>query len=435
MSERLTDAFARRAEATGQTQTFFWDTETKGFGLRVTAKGAKAFLLDYRTGGRQRRITIGRYPDWSVAAARAEAREMKRSVDRGDDPMGERHEDRMAPSMTDLWTRYRDEHLSMKSPRSQADQTSMWEKLILPSLGYKKVADVSASDISALHRAITQERGTPVRANRTVEVLRKAFNLAIVWKLRTENPASGVARNREDQRHRYLTPVEMSRLFTALDDHPEKVSANAIRFLALTGARKSEVLAARWDMFDLSAGIWTKPAAFTKQRRLHRVPLSAAALTVLNEMKWHHAGPYVFPGRSPDSHLTDVKRSWESICANAGLCTSVPKVRRNGKAIQTPEGHPVMVSKPNARIHDLRHSFASLLASGGRSLPLIGALLGHTQTQTTMRYAHLYDDAVRRKRSRLLRKVQETRGKVDRYQRGIAPKRSRLMRSASRMAA
>jgi hypothetical protein len=122
MSERLTDALARRAEVQGRAQTILWDTETKGFGLRVTANGSKSFLLDYRVGGRQRRITIGRYPDWSVAAARAEAREMKRAVNRGEDPMGARHDERAAPTMSGLWARYREEHLALKSPRSQTDQ-------------------------------------------------------------------------------------------------------------------------------------------------------------------------------------------------------------------------------------------------------------------------------------------------------------------------
>ena len=275
MSTRLTDAIARRAELPKRPQVFLWDSDTKGFALRVTSAGAKSFILDYRVSGRQRRITIGRYPDWSVSAARAEARDMKRAVDRGEDPMGERHTERASPTLRDLWIRYHRDHLAMKAPRSQADQISMWEKIIVPALGTYRLSSIAQSDIAALHRMITKDRGTPVRANRVVEVLRKAFNLAISWQWCEDNPAVGIEKNREDLRHRYLTTDELAALFAALDDHPKQVSANAIKFLALTGARKSEVLSARWDMFDLQAGIWTKPASFTKQRKHHRVPISA----------------------------------------------------------------------------------------------------------------------------------------------------------------
>lgn len=395
MAERLTDALVRRASAGDRPQVFFWDADVKGFGLRVTNRGAKSFILDYRVKGRQRRITIGGYPDWSVAAARAEACDLKREVDRGRDPMGERHVDRVAPTLRDLWDRYKRDHLPRKAERSQVDERIMWEKLILPELGKYKVKEVSHDQVEALHRKITKVRGTPVRANRVVEVLRKAYNLAIRWEWCENNPASGIQKNREEKRERFLSPEELARLSAALDDHGKPVSANAIRLLMLTGARKSEVLTATWDMFDLDKGVWVKPSAHTKQRREHRVPLSAAALALLREMKKTAAGDYVFPGKSDDQPLTDIKRSWESVCVKAGLAIQVEKRNREGKMMKDKDGNTVMTWKPNVRIHDLRHSFASLLVSGGASLPMIGAMLGHTQVQTTQRYAHLYDEPLR----------------------------------------
>ena len=135
MSERLTDAIVKRTGAGDRPQVIAWDADVKGFGLRVTNRGAKSFILDYRAGGRQRRITIGSYPDWSVAAARTEAGTLKREVDLGRDPMGERHTDRAAPTMRDLWDRYKRDHLPRKAARSQADETMMWEKLVLPTPG------------------------------------------------------------------------------------------------------------------------------------------------------------------------------------------------------------------------------------------------------------------------------------------------------------
>lgn len=395
MAERLTDALVRRASAGDRAQVFFWDAEVKGFGLRITNKGAKSFILDYRVGGRQRRITIGNYPDWSVKAARTEAGDLKKLVDKGEDPMGERHAQRAAPTVEDLWRRYQENHLPRKAPRSQVDERIMWDKLILPELGKFKVTEVSHDQVEALHRKITKERGTPIRANRTVEVLRKAYNLAIRWEWCESNPASGVQKNREEKRERFLSPEELARLSTALAEHGEPVSANAIRLLMLTGARKSEVLTATWAMFDLDKGVWVKPSAHTKQRREHRVPLSAVALALLREMRKTTDGPFVFPGKAGDQPLTDVKHSWESVCVRAGLATRVEKRNREGKVMKGRDGQPVMAWKPAVRIHDLRHSFASLLVSGGASLPMIGAMLGHTQVQTTQRYAHLYDEPLR----------------------------------------
>lgn len=237
--------------------------------------------------------------------------------------------------------------------------------------------------------------GTPTRANRTIEVLRKAYNLAVRWEWCTSNPASGIQMNQEEKRERFLSPEEMARLSSILAHHCEPISSNAILLLMLTGARKSEVLKATWSSFDLDKGVWVKPSAHTKQRQEHRVPLSAAALTLLRGIKKTSTSVYVFPGRSGDQPLTDIKHSWESVCIKAGLAVQVEKRNRYGKVVKDKEGSPVMVWKPDLRVHDLRHSFASLLVSGGASLPMIGAMLGHTQVQTTQRYAHLYDVPLR----------------------------------------
>jgi integrase len=268
----------------------------------------------------------------------------------------------------------------------------MWQQIILPRLGLLKVDAVQPVDIDALHTEVGSSR--PVRANRVVEVLRKAFNLAIRWGWRADNPASGVHRNHEEKRTRYLSAAEILRLSEALAAHPERNSANAIRLLMLTGARRAEVLGARWDMFDLVAGVWVKPSAHTKQRREHRVPLSAAAIELLREIQAQATNPYVFPGVDGKA-LTDIKRSWLAVCRTAGLTEQGPRRARNGKIVIGKDGQPLMTWRATARIHDLRHTYASILASEGLSLPIIGALLGHTQPQTTARYAHLLDDPLR----------------------------------------
>lgn len=405
MAERLTDRSIKKELPPARGQRLIWDSEIKGFALRLTKGGAKSFILDYRAEGRQRRITIGAYPDWSVAAARQAAKTLKRDVDQGQDPMGDRHVGRAAPTLQDLWERYDVEYLPRKAARAQTDERSMWIKIILPRLGKSKLTAINHDDIDALHQDITQIRGTPVRANRVVEVLRRAFNLAIRWKWLETNPATGVSRNPEEKRSRYLNKPEITALVEALNAHSEPASANAIKLLMLTGARRNEVLGATWDMFDLENGIWTKPSAHTKQRRLHRVPLSGPALNLLTDIKAtaqraaDKAGtdlsPYVFPGLD-GKPLTDIKRSWHAVCLAAGLTVSVPKKNRSGKVLKDQRGLPVLIPQPSARLHDLRHSFASILVSSGASLPLIGQMLGHTQVQTTQRYAHLFDDPLRK---------------------------------------
>jgi integrase len=394
LTEKLSYAAVRKALPPTQGQLFLWDTEIKGFGLRITKAGAKSFVLDYRADGRQRRITLGGYPDWTVQAARAAAKALKRDVDQGHDPMGDRHALREAPTIQDLWERYRLEKLPKKAARSQSDEQSMWEKIILPRLGKLRVADVKFSELDDLHRDITRIRQTPVRANRVIEVLRGAFNLAIRWHWRQDNPAKGIQKNSEEKRERYLSKPEIIGLARALDQHHEVTSANAIKLLMLTGARRGEVLTARWDMFDLENGIWTKPSAHTKQRRIHRVPLNGPAVALLRSMHFEAKSEFAFEG-TDGKPLTDIKRTWLSVCKAAGLVRKVEQRNRSGKVMLDDDGNPMLIDEPTVRIHDLRHSFASILVSAGASLPLIGQLLGHTQVQTTHRYAHLFDSPMR----------------------------------------
>jgi integrase len=394
LAEKLTDAIIRKTLPPGRGQCFIWDSEIKGFALRVTVGGAKSFVLDYRIDGRQRRITLGNYPDWTVQAARVAAKTMKRDVDLGQDPMGERHALRDAPTVQDLWQRYQIEKLENKAARTQVDERSMWHKIILPRLGKHRVADVTYNDVDELHRDITRIRKTPVRANRVVEVLRGAFNLAIRWHWRQDNPTRGVQRNQEEKRERYLGKTEIMALARALNEHPEVTSANAIKLLMLTGARRGEVLGATWDMFDLEQGTWVKPSAHTKQRRIHRVPLSSPALELLKSMRFEAKNRFVFGG-AEGKPLTDIKRTWASVCKTVGFVERIPKRTRSGKPVFNETGAPILIEQPNLRIHDLRHSFASILVSAGASLPLIGQLLGHTQVQTTQRYAHLFDSPMR----------------------------------------
>jgi integrase len=381
--KRLDDAFVSAVPVPERGNKIYYDMPNRkgngyvsGFGLRVTAGGHRSFILNYRTkSGRERRYTIGAPPVWNVAAARAEAIELKSKINLGGDPLAVARAGREAPTVADLCDRFKEEYLPKKRPSTQRDYKALIDREIEPALGSTKVADVTFSDIDRLHRKISK-RGATYFANRTVALLSRLFSLAIKWQYRTDNPAKGIERNPEERRERYLSAEEIARLVAALATHDDQVAANIIRLLLLTGARRGEVQAAKWAQFDLAEGVWTKPAATTKQAKLHRVPLNGPARQLLNQLrkKADDDAEYLFPGRF-GGFRTELKKDWAAICKAANL--------------------------KDARMHDLRHTFASHLASSGQTLPIIGALLGHTQPATTARYAHLLDDPLKRATERV----------------------------------
>ena len=377
MGKRLSDRAVLALPAPAKGSTIAYDAPnrggadwTAGFGVRVTAAGHRAFILNYRTrAGRERRLTIGSPPAWPLAAARAEAAVLRREIDAGGDPLADRKAGREGPTVADLADRFVADELPKRRASTRADYAGMIRLYIRPALGQLKIAEVCHADVEKLHRKIAED--APYRANRTVAVLSRMFNLAIKWRMRADNPAKGIEHRPEEKRERYLSPAEIVRLAEALAARPG-ASANAIRLLLLTGARRGEALGATWEQFDLEAGVWTKPAASTKQNKLHRVPLSAPALQLLVDMREaitpRPASPFLFPG-AEGKPQGDLKKFWASICKDAQL-----------------EG---------VRVHDLRHTYASVLASAGIGLHTIGALLGHSQPATTHRYAHLLDDPLR----------------------------------------
>lgn len=381
---RLTDALIRKLPAPTTTKrTLTSDDKVDRLKVQVTCDGAISFVIRYSIDGRQRLYTIGRFPDWSTEAAREEAKHLLRLVDQGIDPKQHRDSQREAPLVRDLCTRYLTEYGAKK--RTEYEDRRMIERWVLPELGGRKVASVSYSDIDRLHRKLTTTSvrkkcgGTPYQANRVLAMLSKMFSLATHWQMRSDNPCKGIQRNLEERRYRYLNGDELRRLTEALAVHPNRSAANAVRLLLLTGARRGEVLGATWSQFDLTSGIWTKPPSATKQKFEHRIPLSAPAQQLLVEIRaaaearakemGHPLSPYVFPARIGNGPMREIKWSWISLCRAAGIS--------------------------GVRVHDLRHTYASVLASSGLSLPVIGALLGHTQPGTTARYAHLFDDPLR----------------------------------------
>jgi integrase len=373
-TQHLTDAVIRRLPAPAKGNKINYDDEVKGLGCRVTAAGAKSFVLNYLTkGGRERRITIGSCADWTCTEARAEAKRLRHIVDQGGDPLADIQDARAAPTVAELADRFEQEHLSRKRASTAHGYRHMLAAYIRPALGHLKVAEVTFSDVDALHRKITKS-GSPYAGNRVVAVLSKMFSSAMRWNMRESNPTKGIERNLEQHRRRYLSTDELARLVAALAAHPDTQAANIVRLLLLTGARKGEALSCRWDSVDLTAGVWSKPPSSTKQKAYHEAQLSAPARQLLSEIREQQVakhpkkplGEYVFPSSSESGHVVDIKKSWRQLCRAAKI--------------------------DGLRIHDLRHSFASQAISGGAGLPLVGALLGHASPTTTARYAHMFTD-------------------------------------------
>jgi integrase len=372
MTQHLTDVIIKQLPLPAKGSKVHYDAVTKGFGISVTAAGARSFVLNYRVKGtgRERRITIGRYPDWMTTAARSEAQRLRRLIDQGSDPLGDLEDQRSAPTMADLIDRFVTEHVEPRlRPQTKRAYKILLELHIRPAFRHLKVNDVTYTDVDALHRRIT-DAGSPTAANRCVGVMSKMFALAVRWNMRDDNPCRSVEKNSERKRKRYLSGDELTRLTTALATFPNRQIADIIRMLLLTGARRGEVESMRWADVDLTAGIWTKPGSTTKQKTDHTVPLSAPARQLLSEIRTvQTTGTFVFPSEGVTGHVVELARAWRRLCKSADI-----------------EG---------LHIHDLRHSFASQLASSGATLPLIGALLGHSNPTSTARYTHLFQDPQR----------------------------------------
>jgi integrase len=351
---------------------YLWDDQLLGFGLKVLPNGQRRYLVKYRAGGggraaQQRWYTLGTHGAITVEQARDLAQQTLAAVACGNDPQSNKFALRSAPTMAELWGRYLTDHLPHKKPTSQLDDRQRWRDYIEPKLGSKKVEHVGREEIDAVHKGLSDR---PYVANRVVALLSKLFNLAERWNMRPDgsNPCRHVIKFKEQGRERYLSTDEMVRLGDALRDGlaaqtetPYMVAA--IRLLLLTGARLNEVLTAQWEWVDLDRRVISLPDSKTGRKTLF---LSEPAVEVLEELKTLSTSkdcPYVIRGRSKDHALVNLAKPWKRICERAKL--------------------------DGVRIHDLRHTAASIGVAHGMSLPIIGRVLGHTQASTTQRYAHV----------------------------------------------
>ncbi|MBB57586.1 MAG: integrase [Rhodospirillaceae bacterium] len=347
------------------------DDDLAGFAVRILPSGRRSYIAQYRIGNRYRRMSLGAHGVLTPEKARRMAFKVLAAVKDGEDPAGERSRARKACTVKELAKRFDEEHISVRlKPGTAREYRRNLRRFILPALGRLKVAEVTRADIAKFHHDL---RHIPYQANRNLEVISKMFVLAEMWGMRPDgsNPRLHIKKYPEEKRERYLNQEELSSLGSVLSEAEqigvEDIYAiSAIRLLIFTGCRLNEIMTLKWAEVDLDNSCLRLSDSKTGARVVH---LGSPALNLLDNLKRQPNNPWVICGKIPGTYRKEIQKFWQRIRNRAGI--------------------------NDVRIHDLRHSFASNAVAQGMSLPMIGKLLGHTQVQTTARYAHLAADPVK----------------------------------------
>lgn len=349
---------------------YLWEENTPGFGVKVTAAGKKSFIFKYRIGqgrkAKQRWMTLGNVRAVRIESARNSAREAYLVALSGRDPK----EVNVKPKVTrlsEVWERYSQEKLPRLKTSTQNDYSSMWAISIAPKLGGHDVSKISRADIAGIHEGLSK---TPYRANRVLALISSLLNHAETWEYRTigANPCQRIKKYTETPKERFLSLDEVNTLFSVMREmvHLNELESSLDRYFRLmlfTGARKNEILQAKLAWVDSKNLSLELPDSKTGKRS---IPLSVSAMKILVEqMSYANSrnSEYLFPGRDSLKPKVNVNKAWSRIRKKACL--------------------------NNLRIHDLRHTSASLMAEDGTPLMAIGKVLGHSNARTTERYAHI----------------------------------------------
>jgi integrase len=366
LTKRIVDAADVRAA-----EYFIWDDDIPGLGLRVLPSGRKGYVVQYRAERRSRRISLGPSTVLTCEQARNRAITIVAAARNGEDPAAERDAGRKAITVKELSERFNMEHISIRvKPSTVKEYRRNLERFILPALGRLTVTGITRADVAKFHHDL---RHIPYQANRCLEVVSKMFSLAELWGLRPDgsNPRKHIRKFPEEKRERFLSTAELRRIGEVLREMEvegiELPSAIlAARLLILTGCRLNEIMTLKWEHGDLAEKVLRLPDSKTGAKLVH---LGQPAVELLQTAERVDENPWVIAGTLEGKRLSDLQPFWQRVRARAGL--------------------------KDVRIHDLRHTFASTAVASGQGLPMIGKLLGHTQVQTTARYAHLAAEPVK----------------------------------------
>jgi len=344
-----------------------WDDKPVGLGLKVSKTGAKTFIIKYRNKYKQqRKYTIGKYGIITLDEARRTARKLLSDIAKGIDPSDIKKQGMKDPNMIDLFEQYLKEHSSVNNkPRTHKCNESFVRRHLIPELGKFKVKEVQRKDIYAVQQKLTKI--SKVTSNMAISILSKAFNLAEIWGFRDDNtnPCRHVKKYPMQPKQRFLTKEEVKRLSQKLEFYKKAQLEPlpvlyAIKLLLLTGCRLNEILTLKWEYINLDENCFRLPDSKTGSKTVY---FSSIVGDIIKTIKRLPDNPYLIVGEKKGQHLNNLQKPWRRIRKDCGL--------------------------DDVRIHDLRHSFASMAAMSGMSLPLIGSMLGHSQPQTTAQYVHL----------------------------------------------
>ena len=362
----------------GPKARILWDGKVQGLGLKIQPGGTKAYVLDYRVGGRQRRVSLGRAGELSLKDARERAGRELTAIRNGEaDPLQRRRDARDAPTMGWLIEQFFtiEAPARIKRGRMKPGTVEVYQyqsdKHILPAIGARRIEEVTRADIERMVAPLT---GAATR-NRVLALSSRLFTLAEKWELRASgsNPTRHVERAREEARDRVLAPSELAALAEALSAAEARSPANvaAIRFAALTGLRIGEVLTVRWEHVDFETGRLTLPDTKTG-RRVHDLPTAAAA--ILADIP--RIGDWAFTnnGRAPATYKR-VRETFARVAAAGGL--------------------------DDVRLHDLRRTVMTQAALSGAGAHVLRDLLGHRDTTMADRYIRALSNPVRDTRERV----------------------------------
>ena len=366
LTKRTTDATEPQV-----VEFFIWDESIPDFGVRVMPSGRKSFVVQYRAGRRPRRVSLGPSTVLTCDQARTRAITIIAAVKNGEDPAADRAAKRNAATVSDLAERFDKEHIAVRLKASTAKEyRGNLRRFILPALGRLAVPEITRADVAKFHHDL---RHIPYQANRCLEVVSKMFVLAEMWGLRPDgsNPRKHIRKYPEEKRERFLSAAGLRRIGEVLREmESERVELSsailAARLLILSGCRLGEIMTLKWDYIDFEERALRLPDSKTGKKIVH---LGAPAVEYLQDAQRIDSNPWVITGTLMGKPLSDLQPFWQRVRARAGV--------------------------KDVRIHDLRHTFASTAVASGQGLPMIGKLLGHTQVQTTARYAHLAADPVR----------------------------------------
>ena len=393
INKRLVDSI----RATGK-ERLIRDADLLGFGVRVSPVGLITYVVQYRFEGRQRRFKIGVHGSpWTPENARQEARRVLGCVADGHDPQQTKLDARAELSIAEVCGLYLSEGLVTRKESSVTAARSDIDHHIKPLLGIRRVSAVGRADLEGMLRDIAagktartvkqgprrlaRVRGGKGAANSSLTTLSAAMGFAVARGLRPDNPALGIRKFPSKKIERFLSPAELARLGQVLASAAalgveSPFALAAIRLLMLTGCRKNEILTVKRSHIDHYHRCLRLPDSKTGAKIVHLGMAAMRAITGIPEVA---GNPYLLPGKADGTHVTDLQSCWERIRIAAGL--------------------------DDVRIHDLRHSFASVGAASGDSMLIIGALLGHSSPKTTARYTHLSDHPLKSAADRIAEEI------------------------------